>query len=74
MVYNHGAPLFGEYIEFMLKNNFKPFQIIEEHRLHEVLIQLDIAIINNNLCDPRSDRFTQLTNKFYDITSILDLK
>ena len=69
MVYNHNAPLFREYVEFMLINGFLPFSVIEEHRMHNVLIQINCAFINKNLVDTNNDRFIELTNKFYNIPS-----
>ena len=46
--WNYKVPNFLEHIKFMDEKNFIPFDILEEHYLDSVLIQVDFIFINKN--------------------------
>lgn len=48
MRYNEGAPLFAKVVDFMDKNNFALFDILEFHHLNGCLIQIDGLFLNKD--------------------------
>ena len=46
--WNYNVPDFFEHIKFMNENNFVSFDILEEHRLDGILIQVDFIFVNKN--------------------------
>lgn len=46
--YNKGAPQFHEHIEFMHNQGFVPFDLPDQHRIDDFLIQIDIIFIKKN--------------------------
>ena len=45
--YNIGVPDFFEHIKYMNKIGYRVFDIIELHRVEDILIQIDIVFIKN---------------------------
>ena len=46
--YNQGAPKFAEYVAFMDKHGFAPFEITEQHRIRKFLRQIDFIFISES--------------------------
>ena len=46
---NEGAPKFNDYMNFMTKNGFVPYDICERHIHNNALLQIDILFINKSL-------------------------
>jgi FkbM family methyltransferase len=46
--YNEGTPDFSEHITFMKNNNFVVFDIMDQHRPSNILIQVDILFIHKD--------------------------
>ena len=47
--YNHGAPNINDYLEFFRKKNFIPVDVLEVHRMENVLLQIDIMFVRSDI-------------------------
>jgi FkbM family methyltransferase len=70
--YNQGAPNIQEYLDFVIKLGFVPFQVIEIHILNNAFVQIDIAFIsaqvfNTHFGNIDLEGFWQSTREHYGI-------
>ena len=49
--YNKNSPYFKEYIDFMNTINFIPYDLVEVHKMDNVLIQIEVLFIKKSLFD-----------------------
>ena len=48
---NKNSPDFKEYIDFMNSINFIPYDLVEVHKMDNVLIQIEVLFIKKSLFD-----------------------
>jgi FkbM family methyltransferase len=70
--YNQGAPNIQEYLDFVIKLGFVPFQVIEIHILNNAFVQIDIAFISTKVFNTHFgnidlEGFWQSTREYYGI-------
>lgn len=46
--YNSGAPSMDHYLNYFKANNFVPFDVMEIHRMENVLVQIDILFVRSD--------------------------
>ena len=70
--YNQGAPNIQEYLDFVIKSGFVPFQVIEIHILNNAFVQIDIAFVSKKVFNEHFgnldlEGFWQSTKEHYRI-------
>ena len=70
--YNQGAPNIQEYLDFVIKLGFVPFQVIEIHILNNAFVQIDIAFVSKKVFNEHFgnldlEGFWQSTRDYYRI-------